>query len=197
MVQQVNQSDLAFLRERARLLQAELWCTGQTLHFSSREQRKGTSLTLVQGNHLLSVTLCADLAHQRSEVVVTGYDAAATDATKEIIDERAGPATAEEETTGGRTGARLLSQALGPSTTLRVREAALTAKEAAAWARAEMLRRARRFVTVTGTTRGIPDMVVGSRLVLPTGRRTVRRGRLLRHAGEAHLRPHAWRAYLF
>jgi hypothetical protein len=29
-----------------------------------------------------------------------------------------------------------------------------------------MLRRARRFVTVIGTTRGTPDMVVGSRLSL-------------------------------
>ena len=36
VVQQLNQSDLAFLRERARLVQAELWCTGRTLHFRSR-----------------------------------------------------------------------------------------------------------------------------------------------------------------
>ena len=32
VVQQLNQSDLAFLRERARLVQAELWCDGRTLH---------------------------------------------------------------------------------------------------------------------------------------------------------------------
>ena len=47
-----------------------------------------------------------------------------------------------------------------------MREVALTAEEAAAWARAEMLRRARRFVTVTGMTRGTPDLSVGSRLRL-------------------------------
>lgn len=162
VVQQVNQSDLAFLRERARLVQAELWCTGRTLHVSSRPRRPGTSLTLVQGNHLLSVQLCADLAHQRSEVVVTGYDAAA----KDVIDERAGPESVEAEISGGRTGPRLVAQALGSSTTLRVRETALTSSEASAWARAEMLRRGRRFVTVTGMTRGSPDMVVGSRLRL-------------------------------
>ena len=40
VVQQVNQSDLAFLRERARLVQAELWCTGRTLHMSSRPRRR-------------------------------------------------------------------------------------------------------------------------------------------------------------
>lgn len=162
VVQQINQSDLAFLRERGRLVQAELWCTGRTLHFSSRPRRPGTSLTLRQGPDLFSVQLCADLAHQRSEVVVTGYDAAA----QAVIDERAGPESVEAEITGGRTGARLVAQALGSSTTLRVREAALTATEANAWARAEMLRRGRRFVTVTATSRGTPDMVVGSRLRL-------------------------------
>jgi len=162
VVQQMNQSDLAFLRERARLVQAELWCTGRTLHFSARPRREGTALTLVQGNHLLSARLCADLAHQRSEVVVTGYDADA----KDVIDERAGPETVDAEISGGRSGARVVEQALGASTTLRVREAALTGAEASAWAKAEMLRRGRRFVTVSGIARGSPDMVVGSLLRL-------------------------------
>jgi phage protein D len=162
VVQQANQSDLAFLRERARLLQAELWCTGRTLHFRSRAARQGTEVTLVRGSELLSARLVADLAHQRSEVVVTGWDAGL----KELIDERAGPDVVEAEVSGGRTGARLVSTALGDSTTLRVREAALTAEEADAWARAEMLRRGRRFVCVTGTTNGTPDLVVGSRLTL-------------------------------
>jgi uncharacterized protein len=162
VVQQANQSDLAFLRERARLLQAELWCTGRTLHFRSREARQGTEVTLVRGAELLCARIVADLAHQRSEVVVTGWDAGL----KELIDERAGPDVVEAEVTGGRIGARLVATALGDSTTLRVREAALTAEEAGAWARAEMLRRGRRFVCVTGTTNGTPDLVVGSRLTL-------------------------------
>ena len=162
VVQQVNQSDLAFLRERARLVQAELWCTGRTLHMSSRPRRRGTALTLVQGTQLLSARVCADLAHQRSEVAVTGYDARS----QAVIDERAGPDAVDAEIAGGRTGARVVEKALGASVTLRVREAALTSQEAAAWARAEMLRRSRRFVTVTGTTRGTPDMVVGSLLTL-------------------------------
>ena len=158
VVQQVNQSDLAFLRERARLVQAEIWCTGRTLHFSSRPRRKGTKVTLVQGNQLLSARVKADLAHQRSKVIVTGYDAEA----KDLIDEQIGPEAVEAEVTGGRNGARVVEKALGASTTLRVREAALTAAEANAWAKAEMLRRGRRFVTVMGMTRGSPDLVVGS-----------------------------------
>ena len=162
VVHQLNQSDLAFLRERARLVQAELWADGRTLHMASRPRRAGTALTLVQANDLVSVRLCADLAHQRSDVVVTGYDAAAAD----VIDERAAADTIEAEISAGRTGPEIVQQALGAATTLRVRETALTGDEARAWARAEMLRRARRFVTVTGATRGTPDMVVGSKLTL-------------------------------
>lgn len=162
VVQQLNQSDLAFLRERARLVRAELWCTGRTLHLRSRTTRSAPAVTLVYGRDLLSARFTADLAHQRSEVVVTGYDAEQ----RQPIDERAGPEVVEAEVSGGRTGARLLARALGPSTTLRVREVALTAEEAEAWARAEMLRRGRRFVTVCGTTNGTGDLVVGSRLTL-------------------------------
>ncbi|GLP69860.1 hypothetical protein TUSST3_64810 [Streptomyces sp. TUS-ST3] len=162
VVQQLNQSDLAFLRERARLVRAELWCTGDELHFRDRASREGTELTLVHGNQLLSVRACADLAHQRSAVVVTGYDARRA----AVIDEEAGPGVLDAEVTGGRIGPRLVERALGASTGYRVREAALTSAEAAAWARAEMLRRGRRFVTVSGVTRGSPDMTVGSRLDL-------------------------------
>ena len=162
VVHQLNQSDLAFLRERARLVRAELWADGRTLHMASRPRRAGTELTLVQSNDLESVRLCADLAHQRSDVVVTGYDAA----TAEVIDERAQADAIDAEITSGRTGPRIVQQALGAAATLRVREGALTDEEARAWAGAEMLRRARRFVTVIGTTRGTPDLVVGSRLTL-------------------------------
>jgi phage protein D len=143
-------------------VQAELWCTGSTLYFRPRTQRDGTRLTLVQGNHLTSVRLCADLAHQRSEVLVSGYDAGS----KRGIDERAGSGALAAEVTGGRTGPSLVEPALGRSVTLRVRETALTSGEARAWANAEMLRRGRRFVLATGTTHGSADMVVGSRLRL-------------------------------
>ncbi len=163
VVQQLNQSDLAFLRDRARLVQAELWCTGQTLHFASRPNRAGTSLTLVQGSSdLLFARLSADLAHQRTEIAVTGYDASA----KALIDERAGADVIKAEITGGRTGPDILARALGASASYRVREVSLTSDEARAWARAEMLRRSRRFVTVRGMTTGSLDMVVGSRLSL-------------------------------
>jgi phage protein D len=162
VVQQVNQSDLAFLRSRARLVQAELWCDGQDLHLAQRTKRQGTMLTLVMGNDLLAIRICADLAHQRSEVRVTGYDVSV----KEKIDETASADVVDGEITSGRTGPRIVEQALGSSTSMRVREVAASSADANAWAKAEMLRRARRFVSVTGTTHGTPDMVLGSQLEL-------------------------------
>ena len=61
VVHQWNQSDLAFLRDRGRLIQAEVWIADDTLHFQSRSGRTGTDIVLVQGNTLISVEARADL----------------------------------------------------------------------------------------------------------------------------------------
>ena len=47
-----------------------------------------------------------------------------------------------------------------------MRDVPLVSGEAQAYAKAEMLRRGRTFVTAVGTTSGSPDMVVGSRVTL-------------------------------
>lgn len=158
VVQQVNQSDLAFLRERARRIQAEIWCEGRTLHFSTRDRRSGTRVRLIKGGDLISIRLLADLSHQRSEVLVSGYDAASA----QVIDERVGNEVIAAEVGAGRTGPQLVESALGPSRTIRFREVAKSGDQARAWARAEMLRRARGFVTVDATTRGTSELMVGS-----------------------------------
>jgi uncharacterized protein len=162
VVRQLDQSDLAFLRERARRVQAELWIEGTSLKFKTRDQRGGSSVTLVQGNELLSVRLRADIAHQRSKVTVTGYDAAQ----RAAIEESASPDVVQAEVSSGRLGTAVLSGALGDMPVQYAREAPLTGSEATAWAKAEMLRRARGFVSVTGTTRGTPDLAVGTLVTL-------------------------------
>lgn len=162
VVQQWNMSDLAFLRERARTIQAEVWVQRDTLHFKTRPRRRGAELTLVRGNHLISVQVRADLAHQRTSVHISGYDADAC----EVIDEEAADAAIQAEISSGRTGPAILSTAFGARVSHRVRETPLTAAEAGHWARAEMKRRARGFVQVTGVASSMPEMVVGSRLTL-------------------------------
>lgn len=159
---QVNQSDLAFLRERARRLQADLWCSGRTLHFRERPARRGNAITLIHGADLLSCRISADLAHQRTDIAVSGYDARK----KKVIDEHAKAATIRAEAAAGRTGPEVLEKAFGDTASFRVRDTPLTTAEARAWAKAEMLRRARRFVTASGLTRGTPDLTVGSQLRL-------------------------------
>jgi phage protein D len=162
VVQQWNQSDLAFLRERARLIQADVWFEDNTLCFKTRGNRSASSMTLVQGRDLIDVQIRADLAHQRTAVKTSGYDAAA----RAEISEEAGADTIQAEISGGRTGPAVLQQAFGPRVSYRVRENPIVAGEATAWAKAEMLRRCRGFVTAVGTTDGTPDMTVGSTLTL-------------------------------
>ena len=162
VVQQLNQSDLAFLRERAHCIQAELWCDGDTLGFKTRSNRSATSVTLVQGNQLLTVECRADLAHQRTKVAVSGYDAAQ----RASIDEEAGPDVVQAETSGGKSGPEVLQRAFGDLPSRLVHNAPLVNGEATAWAKAAMLRRSRAFVTAVGVTRGSPDLVVASNVEL-------------------------------
>jgi uncharacterized protein len=162
VVQQWNMSDLAFLRERAAKIQAEIWVEDETLHFKSRGSRTATELTLVQGNHLISLSARADLAHQRTAIKLSGYDASQ----RESIEEEAGEDAIQAEISGGLTGPAVLQRAFGERVSHRVREAPLNSGEASDWVKAEMLRRARGFVVVQGTTRGSADMVVGSKLTL-------------------------------
>lgn len=162
IVQQWNQSDLAFLRDRAAMIDAELWAQGNTLGFKARTSRGGTELTLVQGNDLLSAQIRADLAHQRDAVGVSGFDVDAADA----IDEEAAASVIQREATSGRTGPSVLATALGSRRTAMVRMAPVNAAEATAWAEADMLRRSRGFVCVEGVTSGTPDLAIGTRLRL-------------------------------
>jgi phage protein D len=161
-VQQWNQSDLAFLRDRAARIQADVWVRGDTLFFKTRDRRTGSLVTLVRGNELMSVSVSADLAHQRTAIKVSGWSAPDSDRIERQADGRA----VRAEVSGGRTGPEVLEQAFGARPSQRVRDVPLVAGEAEAWSKAELLRRARGFVTARGTTNGTPDLEVGSRVTL-------------------------------
>ena len=161
-VQQWNQSDLAFLRERARRLGADLWVEGNRLHMATRDRRPGERVTLIQGSNLIQVRLAADLAHQRSAVVVGGFDEVQQDA----IDEEAGSEAVAAEAQGHTHGIQVLERAFAERKSHRVREVPLFDAEAAALARAALLGRARRFLTATGVADGSTAIRVGARLRL-------------------------------
>jgi phage protein D len=161
-VQQWNQSDLAFLRERARRLGADLWVDGNRLHMAARGRRDGERVTLIQGSNLFEIRLSADLAHQRSAVVVGGFDEVDQDA----IDEEAGREAVAAEAQGNTHGVDVLERAFAARTSYRVREVPVDDAGAAALARAALLGRARRFVTAVGVADGSTAIRVGARLRL-------------------------------
>jgi phage protein D len=162
LVQQWNQSDLAFLRERAIKLGADVWVEGDTLRMATRDQRHGNQITLIQGNSLRQVRLSADLAHQRSEVQVGGFD----DDQAESVDEAASESIVAAEAQGHTHGLSVLQRAFGERKSHRVREVPLMGSHAQAWAKAALLNRARRFVRAQGVANGNPQLNVGSLLRL-------------------------------
>ncbi len=148
VVQQVNQSDLAFLRERARRIQAELWCEGRTLHFSTRRPApRAPSSRWSRATSCSGAGAWPTWPTSAARCVVTGYDASAQGRDRRAGRQRDDRGRGQPAAAPGRRSWR---GRWARSTSLRVRDAALTGDRGRAWAKAEMLRRARGFVTVDG-----------------------------------------------
>lgn len=159
---QVNQSDLAFLRERAAAVDAELWLDDRTLHVQARSRRDAGSVTLTYGAGLLEFTVLADLAHQRSALRVSGWDVAG----KQAIDVQAGESAVSSELDGRRSGGLTLGRALAERTERAGLATPLSQAEAQALADAGYRRRARRFLTGAGVADGNPAIRVGGAVEL-------------------------------
>ena len=155
---QINQSDLAFLRERARAIDAELWMDGNTLHAQSHTKRNGGTLEITYGRDLREFSVLADLAGQRSSVAVNGWDVASKaglqyEATESII---------SGELNGDSSGASILNSALGQRKEALAHTVPLTSQEAQAEAEAYFKMSARRFVTGHGIADASSQLQVGS-----------------------------------
>ena len=162
VVVQLNQSDLAFMRERARALDAELWLNGTTLSVKTRSSRGGGTLRLVLGNELREFTVLADLAHQRSTVKVTGWDVAG----KAALAESAGAAAVSGEVASGESGASILGTALAARDETVAHAVPLTSQEARATSEALFKQTARRFVTGRGLAQTDARLRVGATATL-------------------------------
>ncbi len=157
---QVNQSDLAFLRERAAAVDAELWIDDRTVHVQAHARRSAGSVTLTYGAQLLEFTVLADLAHQRSAVKVSGWDVGG----KQAIDVQAGESAVSSELGGRRSGGAMLGRALAERPERVGLATPLSQAEAQALADAGYRRRARRFVAGAGVADGNPSIQVGGEL---------------------------------
>lgn len=160
LVQQWNETDLAFLATRAEELDADLWVEEGRLCLAPRADRRPNEMVLHPGAELHSLQLCADLGAQRSEVSMGGYDMAQ----RQAVLESAGAAEVAALTRGGRSGLDVLDQAFGARSGGRRLQAVTGSEEARALAKAALLSRARRFVTVRGQASVLPELTIGTRL---------------------------------
>jgi phage protein D len=159
---QVNQSDLAFLRERVAAIDAELWVDNRTLYAQARSRRNAGTVSFTYGQNLLEFSVLADLAHQRTSVLVSGWDVAH----KQAIDVEAGESVIAAELNGGRSGSAVLAQALTQRRERIVSAMPLSQEEAQKAAEARYRDRARRFVRGTGVVDGNVKIRVGATVEL-------------------------------
>jgi phage protein D len=160
---QVNQSDLAFMRERCRSADGELWMDGTTVHAQARPRRgSGGSFVLGFGNELLSFRVMADLATQRSAVTVSGWDVAGKQGISYEADESAVSSELDDTT----SGASVLSQALGERKEALVHAVPFTNDEAQNRAEAYFRMIARQFLVGRGVAQTDVRLRVGARVDL-------------------------------
>jgi phage protein D len=160
LLAQVNRSDLAFVRDRARWLDADVWIDDRTLHVQARGRRiqQSDTYTLSLGTGgLLEFSVTADLASQHSSVVVSGWDVAA----KDSISHEADDAALGSELNGDQSGAAILQQAFGARVDRLAHHVPLTSDEARDLAEASFRAQARRFVYGTGRAWGDARLRVG------------------------------------
>jgi len=160
---QVNQSDLAFLRDRARALGAELWIADGRLHAATRPQRReGEPVELIYGANVRTFTALADLAHQRTKFVVSGWEVGG----KSPLKAEAAADTLSSETAGGESGAAVLESAFGERIETLAHSVPVTADEARSVAEAAARWAGRRFVTGQGECDPAAGLRVGGRVRL-------------------------------
>ena len=157
---QSNQTDLAFIQERARHRDADIWMQDGKLHARPRASRQDCGAELVLARNLLSFSASADLAHQRTELVVSGWDVAK----KTEISVRIGSDALSRESSLGRTGVDILQQQFGDRVDSANHGSPIDDQEADDWGKARFLACARRFARGRGVANADARLVPGSRV---------------------------------
>jgi phage protein D len=159
---QVNQSDLAFIRERARAIDAEVWMDGGTLNAKSHSSRNGDSLQLTFGNQLRQFTVLADLAMQRTSVTVNGWDVSS----KSALQYEATDSVISSELNGDSSGVSILQSSFGARKEALVHTVPLNSQEAQHEAETFFKLSARRFVVGHGVAETKGKLRVGTQVEL-------------------------------
>lgn len=157
---QLNQSDLAFLRDLARREDAQIWIAGAKLHVAQRSRRTGASVELSWAGKLREFEVNADLAHQRTELTAAGWNAGDKQAAKSSANEQA----VGSELNGASSGISTLQQAFGARKDTLAHNTASTNEEARAQAEAALRHLARRFLVGRGVAETQDTLRVGAKV---------------------------------
>ena len=158
--QQLNESDLHFLRRLLARYDADLQVVGTELHATPRSQSQRNTLELDMNSQLHQVHVIADLAHQATQVTATGWDYVQGQ-TISVTSQTSAPGPGS-----GQTGSYWLGQAWGSRSEQLSQYATLDQADAQALVDAEFAQRSRRFVVARGVAEGNPSLRVGSYLTL-------------------------------
>lgn len=159
---QMNQSDLAFLRDLARSEDAQIWLEGSKLTVAARSRRNGGTVELAWAGKLREFWVSADLAHQRTSLVATGWDVAG----KQVASHEADESAVRSELNGGDSGVATLQKAFGKRTDTLAHGLPGTAGEARTLAEASLRHLARRFVVGHGVAEAQANLRIGAKLKL-------------------------------
>jgi len=159
---QMNQSDLAFLRDLARSEDAQIGLSGTTLKLAARSQGQGGSVELAWAGKLREFWVSADLAHQRTSLVASGWDVAS----KQVASHEADESAVRSELNGGDSGMTTLQQAFGQRTDTLAHGLPVSASEARTLAEASLRHLARRFVVGHGVAETQATLRIGTKLKL-------------------------------
>ena len=155
---QVNQSDLAFIRDRARTIDAEVWMDDRNFYAKQRSSRNNGTVTLNYGGELRELSVVADLAAQRSAVSVNGWDVAC----KSTLTHEATDQVISTELNGDTSGLSILKTAFGERKESLVHTIPLNSNEAQVEAEAVLKMTARRFVVARGMAQANAKLRVGT-----------------------------------
>lgn len=162
IVAQVNQSNLAFLRERLRAIDAELWMEGTTLHAKGHSTRTQATIQLAYKDNLRSFHVLADLAEQRTSVVASGWEVSS----KQSLKVEATEQTIRNELNGDEAGVAILAAKLGQRKELLAHTVPINSAEAKAAAESFFKMSARRFVIGHGVSEVDSRLRVGNTVEL-------------------------------
>jgi phage protein D len=158
--QQLNESDLHFLRRLLARYDADLQVVGTELHATPRNQAQRNTIELDMNSQLHEVRIIADLAHQVTQVTATGWD---------FMQGQAISVTSQTTSLGpgsGQAGSYWLTQAWGTRSEQLAQYATIDEPDAQALVDAEFAQRSRQFVVARGVAEGNPALRVGSCLTL-------------------------------